>query len=161
MPNSGVISFVIKLEDDLFLCWDAEKSTIRYMWRGSFDPSAHFTSNGKSLPKVIGDTFYKELNSPFTNIEGKVKFKGYKITDQELPEFMYSRGHLDIREVLKYEEGQLTLTYKINGADELHYKLPKIANYSVSASSGINKNDVLQLNSKQMQNFSIIIKEEK
>ena len=161
MPNSGVISFAIRLSDKLHLCWDAEKTASRYMWRGTLDPKTQFTSNGKTLPKVEGEIFYKFNGKPFINVSSKVKFLGYDITDQGLPEFFYKRGDYSFSETLSFKDQQMSWIYKVSGPNELQYRLPKIPGYKITASTGSIKDGVLTLSPQEMAHFTINFKEEK
>ena len=161
MPDSGVISFAIRLSDKLYLCWDAEKTASGYMWRGTLDPKTQFTSNGKTLPKVEGDIIYKFNENPFMNVPGTVKFQGYDITDQGLPEFFYKRGDYSFSETIAFKEQKMSWTYKVFGPDELQYKLPKIPGYKTTSSVGSIQDGVLTLSTKEMAHFTIIFSEEK
>lgn len=161
MPNSGVISFTIRLSDKLYLCWDAEKTASRYMWRGTLDPKTQFTSNGKTLPRVEGDVIYKFNASPFLNVPTQVKFQGYDITSQGLPEFFYKRGDYSFSETLAFSEQTMSWIYKVSGPSELKYQLPKIPGYKITASAGTVKDGVLSLTTTEMAHFTIKFTEEK
>lgn len=161
MPDSGVISFAIRLSEKLYLCWDAEKTASRYMWRGTLDPKTQFTSNGKTLPKVEGDIIYKFNENPFLNVSTSVKFQGYDITDQGLPEFIYQRGDYSFRETLSFSKNQMAWTYKVFGPDKLQYRIPKIPGYKISSDKGTLKGNTLTLTIKEMAHFTISFSEEK
>ena len=70
MPNSSVISFALRYNDDLSICWDAENGMTRYIWKGKIDPLSHFTGNGKVIPAIVGISFLTS-QQPFSGLEGK------------------------------------------------------------------------------------------
>lgn len=161
MPNSGVISFVVRFSDKLSLCWDAEKTATRYVWRGFIDPRSQFTSNGSTLPKVEGDKIYESSQSPFLNIKDPVKFLGYNINSEGLPEFLYKRGDYSFSENYSFKDQQITITYSVSGPSGLEYKLPKIKGFKTASSTGEKKGSTLHLSKDQMKQFTITLTEEK
>lgn len=161
MPNSSVVSFAIKYSDDLSLCWDAEKGATRYIWQGTLDPKSHFTSNGKTIPEIVGNVIYKSPEPLFKNIPEKINFLGYKVNDQGLPSFIYQRGDYQFRESHKFSGGNIYWNYQISGLDELSLKLPEIKGYKTSVTKGTMQQGLVVLSKSDLSNFTLILSKEK
>ncbi|WDE99463.1 cytochrome c [Lentisphaera profundi] len=161
MPNSSVVSFAIKFSDNLSLCWDADKASTRYIWRGTMDPKNHFISNGKTIPAINGETLYKSDQSPFLKISDPVDFLGYNISPQGLPEFLYKRGDYQFSETLIFSNDRMSWTYRVSGPSSIQYSLPRIAGFKVSTNTGQIKNQILHLSKTEMAQFTLTFTEEK
>ena len=161
MPNSSVVSFAIKFSGELSLCWDAEKGTTRYIWQGKIDPKTHFTGNGKVIPAIVGDVIYTATKPIFQGVPEKINFLGYKLNDQGLPTFLYTRDEYKFQETLKFNDGNIYWNYKVSGLDKLSLQLPKIEGYKTTISSGKTEGQSITLNKSQISNFTIIISREK
>ena len=160
MPNSSVISFALRYNSDLSICWDAEKGMTRYIWKGKIDPLAHFTGNGKVIPAIVGDVIAKSSRQPFSDLEGKINFQGYKINSDGLPTFFYQRGSVKIQETHSSENGNISWSYKVSGPSSLTYQLPKVQGYNASSNKGENKNALVLLNKTDLSNFTITLTKE-
>lgn len=160
MPDSSVVSFAIKLSEDLSLCWDAERGTTRYIWQGTIDPKTHFTGNGKVIPEIKGDKIYQSQNSFFRD-SSRIDYLGYKVNQQGLPSFFYKRNSAQFIETLNYSNGQLTWNYKISGLNLIKIKLPQVKNYKTLINKGTVKNGMVALNDQDLKDFTITLKKDK
>ena len=160
MPDSSVVSFALRYNDDLSVCWDAEKGMTRYIWKGKIDPLSHFTGNGKVIPAIVGDIISKSSQQPFSGLEGKIIFQGYKINSDGLPTFFYQRGSVKIHETHSGENGNISWSYKVSGLSSLTYQLPKVQGYKVSCDKGKNDNGLVLLNKNELNNFTINLTKE-
>ena len=161
MPGSSVVSFAIKFEDQLSLCWDADKGTTRYIWQGKIDPKTHFTGNGKTLPAIKGNVIYKSSASNFVGLSPNIDYQGYKVSKQGLPIFYYRRGASKFIETFSYQNNKLSWNYKITGPNEIKLKLPQVKSYKTSANKGSINNGLLILNKNELRDFTITFTKEK
>ncbi len=159
MPNSGPASIAVSLTENLSYCWDTDRCSLRYFWKGKLIPGSHFTSNGKSLPKLSNPPFYTFTSSPFGELAKDRDFIGYDIDDLGMPEFSYRLGNYQIRERLEFIEDEIIWTYKIQGSKGLRYNLPKIENFDIISTHGQRDGDQLILSVEDLKVFSIHIKE--
>jgi mono/diheme cytochrome c family protein len=161
MPNSSVVSFAINFNDHLSLCWDADKGMTRYIWQGKIDPQTHFTGNGKVIPSIDGDVIYNASEPVLQNLPEHINFLGYKVNDQGLPSFLYTRGDYSFQESLNYNEGNIYWNYKISGLDKLAVKLPQINGYKTTISHGKADANHVTLNTNELSDFTITLSKEK
>ena len=159
MPNSGPASIAVSLPGGHSYCWDAGAGYLRYFWKGSLIPGAHFTSNGKALPTLSSKAYYRADSQPFL-IKGGFNFLSYEIDDQGIPEFSYQLGDYEIKERLEYRDDKIFWQYQVKGDKALFYQLPKIKGYTVSVDRGTVVDGKVKLSAIEMKYFSIILSSE-
>ena len=119
MPNASPAAIAVGLDSELSYCFDAGTCRLRYAWRGGFvDPMPVWKENGNGLAKLQGKTFYTEKGFPFRLGNGeqpKPEFLGYRLIDR-LPEFRYRLGDLEVRELIRVQNGNLVRRFRFSGA---------------------------------------------
>ena len=66
MPGASPAAIAVALPGPQFYCWDAGECRLRYVWtKGGFlkENKEHWSSNGKPVPLVEADPYYRSRNS--------------------------------------------------------------------------------------------------
>jgi len=106
MPDCGPAGIAVGLLNNQSYCWDAGSCRLRYAWSGGFiDMLDQWDGNGRKLPHVIGDVYYRDAAGfPFrlgeANHQPAVRFKGYRMINR-YPEFRYTIDGVEVRELIK------------------------------------------------------------
>jgi azurin len=122
LPDVGPAAIAVALPNGQNYCWDAGACRLRYAWTGGFiNATGYYRSNGNALAKVLGDIYWTaDTNSPAIQLDPDktspaFEFHGYRLVDGT-PEFHYSAGDLDVREIITADEDGLKQRFQITGA---------------------------------------------
>jgi len=116
VPHAGPASMIVSLPTDRKhnLIWDTVQCRLRYISEGETSRWPYLRSNGNSLAEV-GTVCYVEETPVFES--DRVQFKGYHISDQGYPSFVYTVDESTVTEEISVEDGKIIRT--IEGSPSL------------------------------------------
>ena len=165
MPESSPASIAIGLPGGQSYCFDAGVSYMRYAWQGGYiDNTEHWDGNGNAFTDLVGDVYYRnQVGFPLRFGEAEevpeVEFEGYRLLEGGYPEFRYTAGGVQVRELVKPhpEENGLVRTFKVSSVeDPLWFATGgDEAGVDFEASAGTWEGDMLRLTPEEAKNFTV------
>lgn len=163
LPESGPASIAVALPGGQSYDFDAGVSYLRYAWSGGFvDNFPHWRGNGNAYAEVLGPVWYRSGAGFPWRIGGadalpEVHFKGYRLVDGGYPEFHYTMGNADVRELVKPRTGGpgLVRTFEIQTDQPLRFITDPDGGARFTASAGKWHGAVLTLSPAQARRFNL------
>lgn len=111
VPDAGPASIIVALPTagKHNLIWDTDSCRLRYISVGETDSWPYLRSNGNSFAKA-GEVSYVE-SLPIFSAE-TVQFKGYHLSGEGYPSFVYSVGKMVVTETISVEGDTIVRTIK-------------------------------------------------
>ena len=125
VPNSGPASLILALptEKKHNVIWDTDQCRLRYISTGEPDNYAYLRSNGNSLA-LVGEIIYRESQSIFT-AAGDVQYKGYHISKEGYPSFVYQLGESEVTETISVDVERQSIVRSFKATPQLpDYEIP-------------------------------------
>lgn len=163
LPESGPASIAVALPGDQSYDFDAGVSYLRYAWSGGFvDNFPHWKGNGNAFAEVIGKVWYRStVFFPWrvgaSDSLPEVRFKGYRLVDGGYPEFHYTVGGADVRELVKPRPGGpgLVRSFQITTDQPLRFITDPKGGVRFAASAGAMQGEILTLTPEQARSFTL------
>lgn len=155
MPDASPASVGVVLENGLSLCWDTEACRFRYTYVGGRTDLFHY----RIIAKLPNKPFYVETADRLFSLESKPQFKGYRLVDKD-PEFQYTIGSVDVRELISAGEGEgsITRTFTITGHDRpLKLDLTAEGEATLTSNKGSLEKGILSLTADEAKTFTLTI----
>ena len=131
VPESGPASVLLALPTAAKhnVVWDTEQCRLRYISVGELDNYPYLRSNGNSLAKV-GDIVYREPERVFSADD--VQFKGYQVSEEGYPSFLYRIGDAEVTETISAEGDAVVRSIRATPALP-EYQLPDTGSEQLKA----------------------------
>jgi azurin len=163
LPESGPASIAVALPGGQSYNFDAGVSYLRYAWSGGFvDNFPHWRGNGNAYAEVIGQVWYRsKAYFPWrvgaSDSLPEARFKGYRLVDGGYPEFHYTVGGADVRELVKPRAGGpgIVRNFEITTTQPMRFITDPEGGATFSSSAGTMRGKVLNLTPDQARHFSI------
>ena len=140
VPEASPASLILALptEEKHNVIWDTDQCRLRYISVGEPDNYPYLRSNGNSLAKV-GDIIYTETKPIFTT--GKPQFKGYQLSKEGYPSFIYQIGNSQLTETISVKNDSVVRQIKATPSLP-SYKLPSDQSKDLNVESTASKNTI-------------------
>jgi azurin len=162
MPESGPASIAVGFEDGQAYNFDAGEGFLRYAWSGGFvDNWPHWRGNGNAFATIKGEIFFRSrmgvpLRFGDRTEAGEVEFKGYRLDENDIPEFRYSLDGAEVRErIAPRQGGGLVRTFRIETTEPVRLITEPETGVSYDASVGRWQDGVLTLTPAQAREFTV------
>jgi azurin len=162
MPESGPASIAVGFEDGQAFNFDAGAGYLRYAWAGGFvDNWPHWAGNGNAYATLKGEIFYRNAVGVPLRIgnreeAGKVEFKGYRLGDDDIPEFRYLLDGAEVREkITPRNGGGLVRTFHIQATEPVRLVTEGDTGVTYESSAGRWQAGVLTLTPAQAREFTV------
>lgn len=162
MPESGPASIAVGFDDGQSFNFDAGAGYLRYAWTGGFvDNWPHWQGNGNAYATVIGDVYFRDqigvpLRIGSRDDAGKVKFEGYRLESDDVPEFRYRLDGAEVRERIDPRQGGgLVRTFHIETTEPVRFVTSSGAGVRFESSVGRWQDGVLTLTAAQAREFKV------
>jgi azurin len=163
LPESGPASIAVALPGGQSYDFDAGVSYLRYAWSGGFvDNFPHWRGNGNAYADVLGEVWYRsKVHFPWrvgaSDSLPEVRFKGYRLVDGGYPEFSYTVGGAEVRELVKPRSGGpgIVRTFEIQTDQPLRFVTDPEGGARFAASAGQMQGKVLTLSPAQARHFTL------
>lgn len=111
LPDTGPASLIVALpsKEDHNVVWDTDQCRVRYISAGKIDNFPYLKSNGNAVAKV-GKVLYTE-DVLFTGDLPR-QFKGYSVSENGYPTFMYTVGDILISEEILLKDESIVRVFK-------------------------------------------------
>lgn len=164
MPESGPASIAVGFEDGQSYNFDAGEGFLRYAWAGGFvDNWEHWRGNGNAYAAVEGEIFYRSrigvpLRFGAREEAGDVEFLGYRLGDDDVPEFHYRLDGADVHEKIEPRAGGgLVRTFRIETGEPVRLLTEEGAGVRYESSVGRLEGGVLSLTPAEAREFTITL----
>lgn len=162
MPESGPASIAVGFEDGQAYNFDAGAGYLRYAWQGGFvDNWEHWRGNGNAYADIQGEIFYRnDVGVPLRignrDEAGKVEFEGYRLGEDDVPEFRYRLDGAAVRERIEPREGGgFVRSFRIETTEPVRLITEGESGVRFEASAGRWQGGVLQLTAAQAREFTL------
>ena len=162
MPESGPASIAVGFEDGQAFNFDAGGGFLRYAWSGGFvDNWPHWRGNGNAYATINGEIYYRNgggvpLRIGTRETAGDVEFKGYRLDDEDVPEFRYSLDGAEVRErITSRPGGGLIRTFRIESPEPVRLVTEGDTGVRFESSAGRWQGGVLVLTPQQAREFTV------
>lgn len=162
MPESGPASIAVGFDDGQAFNFDAGAGYLRYAWAGGFvDNWPHWRGNGNAYATINGEIFYRNaigvpLRIGDREAAGEVEFKGYRLGDDDIPEFRYLLDGAEVREkITPRAGGGLVRTFHIQTTEPVRLVTVGDTGVTYESSAGRWQEGVLTLTPAQAREFTV------
>lgn len=157
LPDASPASLAIIFPGKLSACWDTEACRLRYLWQsGVTNPVNH-----RDVYQLPSPPFHRETADLLWSFAAdfKPKYLGYRLLNRQ-PEFHYSIGKTEIRELVTWDPSEKTLTRRFkleNPPPTFHLNLQHDGDTTFSYDQGTLSNNTLKLTSDEAREFTLTL----
>lgn len=158
---------------DLSICWDTTECRFMYAWRDGFLNMESYWGAGTGdrrksfdyVPRLQGRlVFLAEQESPLAlmpGVFGQPQYKGFKLNQEGVPEFLYSVGSVLVAESIEpgEKEGEIRWRFSIKKAPAgVMLGFDDAMKARIQTSDGKWSGNVLTIQRESEKNFTLILK---